>query len=119
MTIVDSTPCAHAPSSTINGTASPRLAATWPARVGLIPPLRFADGAASGLPVAASSARIARCAGTRTATVSSPAVTGAAIPAVARNGSTNVSGPGQNAAARARAASSTTAIRSAAARSST
>ncbi|MET3824332.1 hypothetical protein ABIC16_000025 [Sphingomonas sp. PvP055] len=117
--MVDSTPAAVAPSSTTSAIRPPSDATTCAARVGLIAPLALAEGAASGTPAAAISARIARCAGTRIAIVSNPAVTSDAIPASGRSGSTKVSGPGQNAAASARAVASNTAIRSAAARSST
>jgi hypothetical protein len=117
--MVDSSPASVGPSSTINGIRPPRLASTCSARVGLIDPLAFADGAASGLPVACNSARIARCAGTRIAMVSSPAITSDAIPASGRNGTTRVKGPGQNASANARAAASKVAIFSAATRSGT
>ena len=96
-----------------------RLAQTCAARVGLILPLALAEGAASGLPVAASKARIARCAGTRTAMVSSPPVTRLAIPEPDRTGSTNVNGPGQYRPANARARSSNTANASAVCRSAT
>ncbi len=58
---------------------SPSDAATCAAVVGLTPPLRLADGAASGRPVSSSSARIAGCAGQRSAMVGKPAVTAGAI----------------------------------------
>ena len=103
----------------ISAMRPPRLARTWSARVALILPLALAEGAASGFPVAASSACIAGWAGTRSAMVARPAVTSGAIPASSRNGTTSVSGPGQCASASARAVSSNTPIPSAAARSAT
>ena len=51
------------PASMISGMRPPSEASTCAARVGLIRPLALADGAASGLPTAASSACIAGCAG--------------------------------------------------------
>ena len=117
--IVDSNPASVAPSSRINGTFPPRLLATCAAVVGEIPPLALAEGAAKGRPDAAINPCIARCRGTRTAIVANPAVTSEAIPESPLTGSTNVNGPGQNAAASARASASNTAIRSAAARSAT
>ena len=118
-TIVDSSPAAQGPSSITSSAAAPRLATTCAARVGLMPLLRFAEGAASGRSAASISARIARCAGTRIATVSSPAVTSDAIGAPSRSGSTSVNGPGQKASASAAAVASNTASRSASARSGT
>ena len=112
--MVDSSPAQVGPSSSISGTAAPRLAATCSARVGLMPFERLALGAARGLPVACRSARIARWSGTRIATVGSPAVTSLAIGAPARSGRTSVSGPGQKAAASAQASSSNPASVSAA-----
>ena len=79
----------------ISGMRPPSEASTWLARVGLIRPLALADGAASGLPTASSSACIAGWAGTRSAMVGRPAVTmlgDAAHPS--RSGTTSVSGPG-------------------------
>ena len=90
-TIVDSMPRSVAPPSMISGMRPSRLASTCAARVGLIRPLALADGAASGLAVACSSACMAGCAGTRSAMVGRPAVTseaiGASVPAAARPGS--------------------------------
>jgi len=55
---------------------------------------RFALGAATGILAAESSAYATGCAGTRMATVGSPAVTLSGTALV--YGKTNVSGPGQN-----------------------
>ncbi len=56
------------------------FSSTCSARVGLIDPLALAEGAASGRPVARSSACIAGWAGTRSAIVERPAVTSEAMP---------------------------------------
>ena len=103
----------------IRSTLSPSDAATCRAVVGLTPPLRLADGAASGNPVRAISSRIAGCAGQRSATVVRPALTAAHSGASVRFGSTSVNGPGQNAAASSRARSSNSASLSAMARLAT
>ena len=58
---------------------------------------RFALGAASGSPRACSSPSATGCAGTRTATVSAPAVTIAGT--AAHFGNTSVNGPGQKCSA--------------------
>ena len=76
--------------------------------VGLGRPLRLAEGATSGPPAAAIRSRASGAAGTRTATVSSPAVT--AYGSTPRDGSTRLSGPGAHASSRARATSETSAI---------
>ena len=76
-----------------------RSASTCAALVGETWPERLADGATTGPPNAASSARATGCAGTRTATLSSPASARSATRNPAAFGSTSVSGPGQNAAA--------------------
>ena len=68
--------------------------ATCGAVVGLICPNRFVDGAATGEPVAASSANATGWAGTRTATVDRPELTSGTTASV--RASTIVSGPGQN-----------------------
>ena len=81
-------------------TSRPRRAARV---VGLTWPERFAEGAATGRPVSRSSASAVSCAGTRTASVSSPALASRLTSQPRRRGSTRVSGPGQNAAARRRA----------------
>ena len=88
-------PRSVAPQSMISGIRPSRLCSTCSARVGLIEPLALAEGAASGRPVARSSACIAGCAGTRRPIVGSPAVTSDAMPASGRSGTTSVSGPGQ------------------------
>ena len=59
----------------------------------------MADGAAIGRPVSRSKACATGWAGTRTATVSSPALASSDNPLPARRGSTRVSGPGQKRAA--------------------
>ena len=82
-------------------------------------PDRLAEGAATGRPTARSNASAVRpagtragadprpvagtCAGTRTASVSSPAPASSATGHVTRRGSTSVSGPGQNRSASSRA----------------
>ena len=103
--MVDSSPTSQAPPSTTAAIRPSSPASTCAGDVGLIRPDGLADGAATGPPNAASSARATGCAGTRTATVSSPAVTSGESPAPARSGSTSVSGPGQNASERRSAAS--------------
>src|SRR3989344_3587704 len=95
------------------------VASTWLALVGLTPPLALALGAASGAPLAASSACIARCPGTRSAIVSSPAVAMLATGQPAVRGTTKVSGPGQKRAASARSTLPNTPSFSAAERSGT
>ncbi len=110
-TIVDSTPTRHGPSSRIMSTSSPRSARTSRAEVGLTRPNRLADGAATPPPNARSSASATGWSGTRSATVGSPPVTSSGTRSV--RGSTRVSGPGQNAAASARASGLTSAAQSA------
>lgn len=73
--------------------------------VGLTPPEQFADGADTGRPTSASSVRATGWFGTRTAIVSSPAVASSATGQEGNFGNTSVKGPGQNAAAAARARS--------------
>jgi hypothetical protein len=78
--------------------APARSCSTCCAEVGDGRPDVFADGAASGTPAAAMSARATGWAGMRTAMVARPAVTAGATSGLA--GSSSVSGPGQNAATR-------------------
>ncbi len=96
---VDSTPTLHAPESIIAAIRPPRPASTCAALVGLTPPERLADGAATGRPSAAIKRCATGCAGTRTAKVSNPAPASNATGQVMRRGSTRVSGPGQNVSA--------------------
>ncbi len=110
-------PTAHGPPSSTTATAAPNCSRTWAAVVGLSAPKRLALGAANSRPQARSSASATAWFGTRTATVSSPAVTTSGT--TARRGSTRVSGPGQNAAARRRARALGTATSQAAAASAT
>ena len=70
--------------------------------VGLGRPLRLALGAATGTPAAEITACATGCAGTRSATVDSPARTAGGTQAGA--GTTTVNGPGANASTAARAA---------------
>ena len=79
-----------------------RSAATWAARVGLTRPERFAEGATSGTPAAAISARATGWLGARKATLSRPARASRATRHCGETGATRVSGPGQNACASAR-----------------
>ena len=72
-------------------------ASTSAAVVGLGLPERFAEGAASGTPVARMTASATGWLGIRTDAVSSPAHTESAT--VLLRGSMSVSGPGQNASA--------------------
>src|SRR5690606_41517306 len=102
-----------------SATRFPRLATTWSAFVGLTCPLALALGAASGTPAEESSACIARCPGTLRAIVSSPAVAIRATGQSAERGTTQVSGPGQKAFARARSVAPTTTRRYAYARHGT
>ena len=69
--------------------------------VGLGRPERLALGAAMGRPAASMSARATGCAGMRTATVASPAVTRRGT--FSLFGKISVSGPGQKASIKARA----------------
>ena len=107
--MVDSMPTGQAPPSRIRSNApagfSPRSARTCSAVVGLRCPKRFALGAASAPPKACSSARAHGCAGQRRPTVSCPPVTTSSARGLRL--STSVSGPGQKAAASARAESGT------------
>ena len=115
--MVDSTPTGQAPPSTtaaIRPERPPSGSSTCAAVVGLIRPERFAEGAASDPSKARSSAWATGCAGTRSPTLSRPAVTIPAIPASSRSGTTSVRGPGQKARASRSASSSNTPIRAAA-----
>jgi len=94
--MVDSTPDWQGPSSRIIAILSPRSASTCVANVGLMRPDKLADGAAMGQPTSESRALTFSGAGTRSAIVSRPAVTKREIADGARNGTTTVSGPGQN-----------------------
>ena len=96
-TTVDSTPQAQGPPSRIRPIRSPRSASTCSARVGLTAPERLAEGAASGAPAAAISARAISEPGTRTASVSSPARASRLMRQSAATGATSVSGPGPEA----------------------
>jgi len=98
-----STPTVVEPPSMTRSMRPSRSCSTWAACVGLGREKRFALGAAIGMPAAASSARATGCAGTLTATVSSPAVTSSGTER--DRGSTSVSGPGQNRKASVRAIS--------------
>ena len=62
--------------------------------VALTPPERFAEGATSGAPAASISARATGCAGTRSASVSSPARASRLMRQFAETGATIVSGAG-------------------------
>ena len=70
---VDSTPTRHAPESITAAIRPSSPASTCAAVVGEIPPERLAEGAATGPPNAANNRVATGCAGTRTASVSSPA----------------------------------------------
>ena len=98
-TMVDSTPTSTAPPSTIRSIRPARSLCTWAAVVGETWPDRLADGATTGPPNARRMSRATGWAGTRIATVSSPAVARSATAQSAVLGSTSVSGPGQNASA--------------------
>ena len=71
--MVDSTPTVHGPPSITMSMRPRRSASTCAALVGETWPERLAEGATTGPPKAASSACASGCAGTRTATLSSPA----------------------------------------------
>ena len=92
-TIVDSTPTVLAPPSRTSGTSSPSSARTAAAVVGLTRPNRFADGAASPPPNAASSSRATGCPGTRRPTVSRPPVTSSGTAGRARDHQGQRTGP--------------------------
>ena len=82
-TMVDSRPIGVGPASRMHAHRIAEIGGdVGGASVGLTWPERLALGAASGLPNAASSACATGCAGTRIATVSSPAVTRSAIAGV-------------------------------------
>ena len=98
-----STPTMHGPLSSTAAMAPASSANTCRAAVGLTRPERLADGAATGRPNSRSNARAVSCAGTRTATVSSPALASRLTAQPRSRGSTRLSGPGQNAAANRRA----------------
>ena len=117
--MVDSTPTSVGPPSRIISTRLPRSSATCDASVGLTRPERLAEGAAIGLPKAASNLCATGWAGARIATESSPARASAATGQVASAGTTSVSGPGQNAFASTSASPTISASFSAAARSAT
>ena len=71
---VDSTPSGQGPLSSTAAMRPDKSSKTCCGVVGLTLPERFAEGAATGRPVARSSASAMSCAGTRTASVSSPAL---------------------------------------------
>ena len=98
LTIVDSSPTAVGPPSTISGMREPRSASTAAAVVALTRPEELALGAASGRPSAAISSA-PNPFGILSAIVSRPAVTSGWILAPCFSFSTSVSGPGQNASA--------------------
>lgn len=75
---------------------------TCPAVLGLGSPEGLAEGPARGMPASFSSARVSGWSGQRSPTVAPPARMTGGISS--RAGSTSVSGPGQNRAARAYAA---------------
>ncbi len=104
-TTVDSIPTVVGPPSRMTSTAAPSWATTCAAVVGETRVKALALGAAMGTPARSMRARATGCAGTRTPTVSSPALTASEI-SLAR-GRTRVSGPGQKAAARVRASAGT------------
>ena len=99
------------PPSTIRSMRPSRSAATCAAVVGETWPERLADGATTAPPKARRSACATGCAGTRSATLSSPAVARSHTVQPAAFGSTSVSGPGQNASASASAVASNRAMR--------
>ena len=101
-TMVDSTPTATGPPSTIRSIRPARSLCTWAAVVGETWPERLAEGATTGPPKARRMSRATGCAGIRIATVSRPAVARSATAQCSVFGSTSVSGPGQNASASAR-----------------
>ena len=100
---VDSRPRAVGPLSRIRSIWPSRSLKTWRAIVGEMPVDRLALGAATGLPARAISNLATFVSGTRTPTVSRPAVTTSGIRA--DRGRTRVKGPGQHASARIRASS--------------
>ncbi len=102
---VDSSPPSAAPQSRIMARSAlpPSSSRTCPARVGLMRPERFADGAATGTPASARKARAWVLAGTRRATLSSPDVASVLIGQSGCWSSTSVIGPGQKWSARMRA----------------
>ena len=71
-TMVDSTPTATAPPSTIRSIRPSRSLCTWAAMVGDTWPDRLADGATTGRPKTRRMSRATGCAGIRIATVSRP-----------------------------------------------
>ncbi len=84
----------------MRSSSAPRPWATWAAVVGLTAPEGLADGAAMGPPNASSRSWATGSAGTRSATVSSPAQARSETGESAARASTSVSGPGQNASAK-------------------
>ncbi len=100
--MVDSTPTSTGPPSTIRSIRPARSLCTCAAVVGETCPDRLAEGATTGPPNARRMSRATAWAGTRIATVSSPAVARSATGQSFVFGSTSVSGPGQNACASAR-----------------
>ena len=81
-TMVDSTPTAHGPASITMSMRPRRSASTCAGVVGEMWPERLAEGATTGPPKASSNAWATGCAGTRTATLSSPASARSAIAAI-------------------------------------
>ncbi len=96
--MVDSTPTAQGPPSTMP-LIFPSMSSSMSAMlVGLGRPEVFPDGAATGTPAAAMTARHTGWAGQRMPTVSSPAVTASGTTGLRRR--IMVRGPGQNRSAR-------------------
>ena len=96
--MVDSTPTAHGPPSTMPSILPSISSAMWPAVVGLGRPEVLPLGAATGTPAASMMARVTGWSGQRTPTVSSPPVVCRGT--FSRRGRIMVSGPGQNRSAR-------------------
>ena len=104
-TMVLSTPTGHGPPSRTtsrSGSRNPaRSSTTWAAVVGLTSPKRFADGAASPVPVSRISSSVIGWAGTRSPTESRPPVTSSGTRS--DRGTMIVSGPGHDSSASRRA----------------
>ena len=100
--MVDSTPTAQGPPSTMASIFPSISSSICPAVVGLGRPEVFPEGAAMGTSAAAMMARHSGWAGQRIPTVSSPAVTTSGTRGL--RGRIMVMGPGQNRSARVQAA---------------
>ena len=97
--IVDSIPASHLPASIISAHFAISALSRWATSVGLSLPLGLADGATTGMPAQCNNSWQIGLAGTRNATLSSPALAREQIGLFLIEVSTILIGPGQKASA--------------------